>query len=351
MTQDPISVIGQNAFDDWQLRPKVHASELPAEAGALKRVLERDDIQRIVDDFTVADARAVSAQRWYKFWGRLGIYAVALATIIGTTMVLRLDQKFGIEIKYLALILQYSFLALAFIISQWLILKSPFQTWMKNRGKAEILRIDLFDKVSQANEPSQDGELALLPLQLEYFRRYQLDVQLSYYKKRGGEHMKASGHTSRAKILNFIFILLWVGIAGFAGLFYADQNSVIQLPTWLKAFPLTDLEPFVMAAGIIVASIHTARMAKSLMNLDERNAARYEITSANLDTLSAIDLPNARAAAKVGDRQAVFNFIEKVQSQISSEHQEWVLIREHAPNAADILVQTGAPTRVEHKKV
>jgi hypothetical protein len=31
----------------------------------------------------------------------------------------------------------------------------------------------------------------LLPLQMEYFRRYQLDVQRSYYQARGREHARA----------------------------------------------------------------------------------------------------------------------------------------------------------------
>ena len=63
---------------DWQLRPELHAAALPAEAGALKRVLERAELKDIVARYRTADTAAVLAQARYKRIGRLGLYATTI---------------------------------------------------------------------------------------------------------------------------------------------------------------------------------------------------------------------------------------------------------------------------------
>lgn len=117
MPHDPISDIGKNTSDDWQLTPEAHAAELPPSAGALKRVLLQDKIKKIMADFKKADAAAVASQKQYRFWGRAGIYAIAIAAIIGTALILRVDESFGLEVKWAALTVEYGVLLLAFLIA------------------------------------------------------------------------------------------------------------------------------------------------------------------------------------------------------------------------------------------
>ena len=350
MAQDPISLIGQNKPDDWQLRPKQHAQDLSPEAGALKRILERPNIETIMTRFHTADAKAIRAQKWYRFWGRTGIYAIALASIIGTALVLRVDEKFGLEVKWLALAVEYSLLVAAFLIAQWLVIKQPFKKWMENRGAAEIARIHLFDDIVQAEEPPSPDEAPLLPLQLEYFRRYQLDVQLAYNKGRGKEHHAAAGHTHLWQWISVALTLLWIVITALASVYFAAQKGWIDLSTWASALQLGSYERWVMALGIVVASIYTASYARSLMDLDERNAARYATTLANLEHIQATLLHETRAAAQQGDRQKVLIFVRLVQNQISSEHQEWITIRDIAPDANTLLAYGGAPVMVPRKE-
>lgn len=350
MSQDPISIVGQNESDDWQLRPTIHARNLPPEAGALKRVLEQPKIEDIISRFYTADAKAIRSQKWYRFWGRAGIYAIALASIIGTALVLRLDEKFGVESKWLALAVEYGLLVIAFLIAQWLVIKQPFKKWMENRGIAEITRIQLFDEVVQTDEPLMSEETALLPLQLEYFRRYQLDVQLAYYKGRGSQHLAAAGHTNLWKLLSVGLTCVWVLITVVASLHFLAEQDWITLPSWAAALKLSSYERVVMAFGIVAASIYTANYARSLMDLDERNAARYATTLANLEHIQSTLLGEAREAAQQGDRSKVLTFVRLVQNQISSEHQEWVNIRDIAPDANALLAYGGAPVMVRGRE-
>lgn len=350
MTQDPISLIGKNKSDDWQLRPKVHASNLLPEAGALKRILERSLIDNIMTRFHIADAKAIRAQKWYRFWGRAGIYAIALASIVGTALVLRVDEKFGVESKWLALAVEYGLLVLAFLIAQWLVIKRPFKKWMENRGEAEIARIHLFDEVVRADEPLNSDEAALLPLQLEYFRRYQLDVQLTYYKGRGAQHLTAAGHTNLWQWLSVGLTCVWTIITVLASLHFLAEQGWITLPSWAAALKLSSYERIVMAFGIVAASIYTANYARSLMDLDERNAARYTTTLANLEHIQSTLLQETRDAAQQGDKQKVLTFVRLVQNQISSEHKEWVNIRDIAPDANALLAYGGAPVMVKRNK-
>ena len=84
--------------------------------------------------------------------------------------------------------LSFACLALSILASLWLGWSKPFDIWMRQRAEAETQRIKLFRRVIDAEEQARDGELPLLPLQLEYFRRFQLDVQRLYYDKRGKQH-------------------------------------------------------------------------------------------------------------------------------------------------------------------
>ena len=74
-------------------------------------------------------------------------------------------------------------------------------------------------------------------------------------------------------------------------------------------------------------------MARSLMDLDERNVSRFLTTSENLQFLAETALPRARVAATNGNADEVLAFIDRVHQQISSEHSEWILLstRENGP--------------------
>ena len=90
---------GDDPASDWQLRPRDHAASLLAEAGALKRILLRPEVQQLIDQFTDADQKAVRAQRRYKGLGRTALILYAAAAILGLAMTALLAIGFGADLR------------------------------------------------------------------------------------------------------------------------------------------------------------------------------------------------------------------------------------------------------------
>jgi hypothetical protein len=321
---------------DWRLRPELHAAALPPEAAGLKRVLERAEIKDIVDRFRVSDAAAVSAQARYKFVGRLGLYAGTSATLFGALFLLPIEAWLHGTVHPVVSAAQITALVVAFTASRWLAAAKPFDAWMKKRAEAEIARVELFDTIARAEEPVKSGELPLYPLKLEYFRRYQLDVQRRYYRGRGAEHDAAVWRNNMWLKASFIITGLSAVLGALAMLHVAAAWG-LPLPAWIversSAIGGPEINRIILALGVAASGFYGLGIARSLMDLDERNASRFLTTADNLEFLSQKELPKAREAAIAGNSDEVLSFIGDVQKQISSEHQEWILLsaRERDP--------------------
>lgn len=320
---------------DWKLRPDHHAEHLPIDAGALRRVLMRPEIGTIMQHYTASDRAAVAAQARYKRIGRLGLYAATVATVVGAAFLLPIESLVSAVRPYVSAV-QITALVVAFLASRWLVSAKPFDTWMKQRGTAEIARASLFDTVARAQEPLAPGELALLPLKLEYFRRYQLDVQRRYYRGRGAQHQAAVWRNNKWLTASFVTTAAAVVVGTIVALHLA--KAYVELPSWLVDFlalmsPL-DLNRTILALGVVASGFYGLGVARSLMDLDERNASRFQTVAANLEYLTETGLAKARAAADANNEAEVLDFVDGVQQQISSEHREWVILAnlEHDPD-------------------
>jgi hypothetical protein len=235
-----------------------------------------------------------------------------------------------------ALAVQYVCLAAALGLAAYISVGRLFKRWMEARAEAELARLALFDQVMEAREEARPGELPLLPLKLEYVRRYQLDVQTRYYGGRGEQHRRAAGQSSRVTLLLQIlsvlaFLPLFVVAGDFLGLITFDS----LLPYFIF-----------LAIGTGVSGVLGALAAFSAMNLDERNAARYLVVHENLKDLSGESLTQAREAAARGDETAVGLFAGAVQRLISSEHQEWIVLRNHIQRPEQMVAVALDPVRV-----
>ena len=339
----PVSEITQRARDaigedrpgsDWILRPEEHAANLPPEAGALKRILMSKECRDTQEYFRVHDTLAVIAQGRYKSAGRFALGTALIATLLGAAL-LPSVQTLPPEVRLPATMVQYLCLLAAILAARHLAFARPFDEWMKERALAEIARIKLFNDIMQANEEVRDSEYPLLPLKLEYFRRYQFDVQRRYHKGRGDQHARSAGHSKRWRATSSVLSYFAAAIAALA-LFKLSIYFRV-LPPWLEgvaavAIPFReDADRWLLALGVASAALYGFAAARSLMNLDERNASRYLITHDNLEFLGATRLPAARADAAAGRQPEVTAFVDRVQALISSEHQEWVRWRELSP--------------------
>lgn len=326
------AAIGRDSPEtDWQLRPEEHARNLPTEAGALKRILGRPEVYQIMTQFRQADAAAEAAQARYKRIGRLGLYAATIASFVGALFLLPLEAWRAGWPSHAASAVQILALVSAFVAARLLAYARPFDAWMKQRAAAEIARIDLFGHIAQAEDASTPDELPALPLKLEYFRRYQLDVQRRYYRGRGERHATALWRNNLWLSTSLAITAVAVLLAALASLRFAAGIGV-PIPTavaeWSSSISGPGLQRVLLALGVIASSLYGLGVARSLMDLDERNASRYLVTADNLDFLAEGGLPSAREAAAESRLEPVLAFIAEVQGLISSEHREWLLLRE-----------------------
>lgn len=314
---------------DWRLRPDEHARSLPAAAGALKRVLERPEIDRIMREYMENDAAAGIAQARYKRIGRLGLYAATAATLVGAIFLLPIERWLA-PVRPFVSVIQVGALIAAYFASRWLMSTRPFDAWMKTRAKAENARAALFDEVMRApGGDAREGEVALLPLKLEYFRRYHLDTQRRYYRGRGAQHKAAVWRNNKWLGASFWLTLASI-LLGVVAFVLVAQQSGLKLPaavtSLLGEWDWVPLNRIILALGVVASGCYGLGVARSLMDLDERNASRFETTAANLEFLSGDGLAKARHDAALEHEREVLEFVDRVQQQISSEHREWVIL-------------------------
>jgi hypothetical protein len=336
-TKRAIAAIGRDkATEDWVLKPEEHATLLPPEAVALKRILERDAHQKAVRKYRAHDAEAVWAQVRYKRAGRLVLIAGLVAALIGAAFLLPAAQTVPLGLRQSAIVVEFLMLFAAFVSARYLARARPFEAWMKARALAEIARIELFNEVMADDEPVRAGELPSLPLKLEYFRRYQFDVQRRYYEGRGNEHARAAGHTKLWQHTSLLLGIISGAVAVLASLpildhLYPGLSSSLSWFAELATILRAGDNRWLLALGVAASAIYGFSVARSLMNLDERNASRYLTTYDNLDLLGGEPLAAARERAVAGSDTDVYEFVARVQALISSEHQEWVRWRELTP--------------------
>ncbi len=205
-TQWAIAAVGKDRASDWQLRPDLHAQDLGSEAQPLKDILTQPKFAEIIEAFRTADEEAKKKQSYYKRLARLSAWTGFVAALLGSLVLvavvaLPLGQPLTAVMALQAMLLLTSLGASLLIGSA-----KPFEAWMLQRAEAENARGSLFNEVVSAGAQSQSDEERLLPLQLEYFRRFQLDVQRLYYHQRGAQHAAAARRAWWCRLAAFLLV-------------------------------------------------------------------------------------------------------------------------------------------------
>ncbi len=320
-----IDAIGrdEDGMEDWILQPDVHADNLPQAAGPLIRILRSETVSGMIGLYKTHDQDAIKAQARYRSRGRYMVIASTAAVLIGASFLTILSYTGGEGLGIFgSILLAAQFLSL--VVMGFLNLQmrenTDFNDWMGARTSAEEARLSLFSTICRPNHISRDlsqgqqpGELPLMELQLEYFRRYQLDVQRSFYHNRARQYRDAF----RSLRLAGVWILVVVVILG------ALQSDILKI----VGGELSDLDQAKIGAfaGIVVPIIYQAWDSFKFLAGDRRNVMRYEITKTNLDLIhSKLDPVRAAVARKDEDAaEALENFISAVHEQISVENREW----------------------------
>jgi hypothetical protein len=173
------------------------------------------------------------------------------------------------------------------------------EAWMTKRAAAETERLRYFEligKSAQLREPL---------LQLEYFRRYQLDVQRAYYGVRSEQHRVLADRALSLSSSGIAVASIGNGLAGVLALTLSAPWAAIA------------------GLGLLGQAFANAVENGEATSQDRRNAERYARTRELLDQLYAL-LDRVRAGTAAGELAALHNFVDSVQDQLSLEHRQWL---------------------------
>lgn len=326
---DPGSLLGEpDESVDWVLDPSSHADRLDVRAAALSRILNDEVIKEIMRRYDRRDESAAIHQETYKRYGKLEIYLGTAAALLGA-VVLSLTDPGNLTpaaggIRTVLLTIQIACAAGVVGVKYILRNKKSFVKWQVERSAAETARIELFETVCGMTDRKWDdveneGDYPLLPLQLEYFVRYQLMVQVVYYDKRGKQHQAAADRfISIGAVITFV--------AALAAGFLALTNE------------LGDGVSIASIAALVAPVLFAGQTSLSRLNQDERNAARYGITHEHLDRLRG-RLSDVRRQAAGGNADAVYDFVRSVDQIISVEHSQWTTQQSEAAVAQQQAIE------------
>ncbi len=302
-------IIGTQQAGDYRLEPAEHAKLYADAAPDLAALLGTARVTVIAEEYQQRDAEADGGQKSFKRTMSTANIAVLVAAtssacMMAAEIVLGGTDRDGVAIAAwtgnlvfpLGLIAAISAAAataaLYFVRSGRL-----FENWMTKRAAAENARLSYF--VALAESPASTPELELL--KLEYFRRYQYEVQEEYYLTRGAAH--------RASAQRTMFV-------GGAGIFIAALTGGFASLAEGMATALA-------AIAVIGAAISAYAASREAMTQDRRNAERYDRTLTALRGLYG-RLDRVRQAVANGNREALVEFVGAVNEQISLEHRQWL---------------------------
>lgn len=305
-----MDAIGEGEKDDYVIAPTKHADQHAGKAPALARILRRSELSAIARLYEEKDTEAKQAQFVFKRTAGRANWAVFLTAFFSALLLMTVPLATllaGIVNQLQILLVSCGFLS-GMLGSVWLFKireGRQLERWMTARAAAEIQRIKYFKLATTLKDDGKDSSIPLPLLQLEYFRRYQLDVQRAYYRRRGADHERATDS------------LLTLGAFAAAGAPVATGIGGLLRgglgPEWVS----------IAGLAVIATALSQFASAKEAVSQDRRNMDRYRITLEALESLSG-KLDDVRMAAALGERDLLNKFIAEIHDQLSLEHRQWL---------------------------
>jgi hypothetical protein len=319
VTEEAIRIIDA-APADGPFKPASYVLALPLSAASLARYLESKDAADAARKFEDADLKAIQAQLRFKQLGWTAAYATFLIAALGGLLLYLLPARavwtnFGL--------LSATLLGVALFCASAIYLFKPYQTWRSERSNAEEARLQIFSQLMASVEnSSNDGELPLLALQLECFRRHLLNDQREYYQRRAQQHRRTMRQWRFFRALSLLLLALaglpqvpeFLDTFQFAG---SLPDALRELSKYLPS----DKKLYVLA-WIYGLSLQYLLFTLAVISPAARIAKRYETMCSQLD-LALSRLPGVRTAAERGDRGTVTGFTEDIMASLRKEVSGW----------------------------
>lgn len=300
--------IGEGRPDDYVLDPKNHADSLTAKAPALASILRRSEFIAVVGQHERKAAEAREAQRIFRTTANRANWAVFVTVCLSAALLIIGPLTSGTAGKSLLVGLGSCGIVAGSLGAMWLFRIREgkwLEKWMTARAGAEAARLSYFEKVTGATDVDKDPLIPLPLLQLEYFRRYQLDIERNYYRNRGRDHAAAAGRMLRVSSVSVALGSLATALGGFLG------GAVDS--RWVS----------VAGAGAIASALSALASGKEAIGQDRQNEERYGRTLEALESLAG-RLDQVRDSAAGGAREPLQQFVAAVHEQVSLEHRQWL---------------------------
>ena len=304
--------IGAGKPNDYIISPTKHAQEFQDRAPALAAILNSAAVKTDALRYEEEDHSALNAQNKFKtIFTRANIAVfitgafIALVLVIGTLGKFLTEENLKI---FLAILSCGGFIAGGLASRDLYLIRqgSLLEEWMSKRAFAETTRLDYFNSFVNLSPPT--SELSSIPfelLKLEYFRRFQLDVQRAYYRKRGQQHKEEAFRTQ--------------SISGWA----IGGAAIATGAAGVLSGAINPMFAAVAGIGTIFTNLSSFTSMKEAVNQDRRNAERYERTLRVLEDLYK-KLDDVRKAVYSAGIQPLLDFVEAVHEQLSLEHRQWL---------------------------
>ncbi len=301
-------IVGSGSANDYVIQPTAHAAQLPTDGQALSDLLRKSELAMLASEYERKDREANRNRDIFKTAASRANWAVFLTACFSALLLVAGAQKSPTpRILHAALVV----FGVGGVVSGGLASMWLFQVregrllngWMNSRGAAEGLRMQYFETLTNAQPAATASTIPVALLQFEYFRRYQLDVQLAFYDKRAQDHRRDADRMLRLSAAAVALASMSAGIA-VLGLLNTKWISIAAL-------------------GAIATALSSFASATEGINQSRRNAESY--TKAR-DALALLQckLDDIRAAAADGEREPMKQFVAAVHDQLSVEHRQWL---------------------------
>ncbi len=313
-----IDIIGPDRPNDYVIAPSAHASQYAKDAPELARLLRSSEVQAAAELYEDLDETALEAQERFVAVSNRARVAVLIAGLAGAMLLAAasLSPLLGESTtRFLIIVATVVGVIAAGLAAMWIhSIRSGalLERWMKSRAEAELERLRYFELVTSEREISEPL------LQLEYFRRYQLDVQRVYYRNRGKQHAAAADRT------------LGVGTAAMAA------GGIITALAGAFAASLGSYWASIAGLALVAQAIAAHAENREATAQHRRNAERYQRTRHALDRLSGM-LDSVRSATAEGSLAVFQQFVVSVHDKLSLEHRQWVEEMHEAGEAVNRL--------------
>jgi hypothetical protein len=323
MSTDPIQlaqdIIGAAGKDDYQIAPTTHAAAFESKTPELGKILRSSRVGLAAGDYEDKDRDANDAQAEFKRTFNRSNVAIFLTsiTIVFVLAVGVLDPS-----NKRALLVTFGLLSLlgGSIAAYYLnVLKQGnlLDNRLSSRARAEAARLAYF--LSIANAPSianLGNEFELI--KLEYFRRFQLDVQLNYFGDASKKNRIAALKTLKLSSIAVAGAGSITAAAGFAGGFINPKFAAVA------------------TFGTLFAGLSTFAATREGVYHNQRNSERFARTKEALIEIKK-QIDDVRTAVLIDGQKPMLEFIGAVHEQLLAEHKQWLGLGTEAQTAVGKL--------------